>query len=264
MKICHHVWSATLMLTMAFPAQAALDTTPDDIAMLPAYCDAKMGTRAPEAVSYWRTQMGHANWIHVHHYCGGLIELNRYYRGSTGRKKANLGNAVKEFSGMVNAFTPDFYLLPEAYLNRGKALKLMGKVGEAMSDFQKALEINPGLSQARIEMANVYAKSGNIQQALSVLKKGLEQASSSQSLRRRYQELGGDLKAIPDPSAITAAEPVKPVHSEIPSMPPPTSQEVEKPADVPVPEQKIGNKTNPWCRFCPDSEEKDPAKPKAD
>lgn len=251
MKIFHHVWRATLMLAMAFPAQAALDTSPDDIAMLPAYCDAKIGTRAPEAVSYWRSQMGHANWIHIHHYCGGLIELNRYYRGSTGRKKANLGNAVKEFSGMVNAFTPDFYLLPEAYLNRGKALKLMGKVGEAMGDFIKALEINPQLYQARIELANIYAKSGNTTQALDVLKIGLDQAPSNNSLRRRYQQLGGDLKVIADAPAVTAAEPVTPVQSESSSMSE-ASPALEKPADMPIPEQKIGNKTNPWCRFCPD------------
>lgn len=251
MKTGHHVWCASLMLAMAFPAQAALDTTSDEIAMLPPYCEARMVGKAPDAVSYWRTQMGQANWIHIHHYCGGLIELNRYYRSSSGRKKANLGNAVKEFTGMVNAFAPDFYLLPEAYLNRGRALKLMGRQGQAMGDFLKALEINSHLYQARIELANAYAKSGNTAQALDVLKKGLDQAPSNKSLRRRYQELGGDLKAIADVPAVTTAEPVEPVQSE-PSAVSEAAPALEKPADTPLPEQKIGNETNPWCRFCPD------------
>ena len=48
MKTCHLVWGAVLALAVSSSAQAALDTTPDEIAMLPAYCDAKMGKRAPE------------------------------------------------------------------------------------------------------------------------------------------------------------------------------------------------------------------------
>jgi tetratricopeptide (TPR) repeat protein len=254
MRTRYFLWGAALMLVLNVPAQAALDTTPDEIAMLPPYCDAKMGRRAPEAVSYWQGQM-HGNWIHIHHYCGGLIELNRYYRSATGRKKANLRNAVNEFTGMVNAFTPDFFLLPEAYLNRGKAKKFMGKDGEAMDDFMKALEINPQLAAASLELADLYAKSGKKTEALAVLRKGLEQSPGTKSLRRHYQELGGDLSTIPEAAPVAPAEPVEPEQTDVQ---PDTSAPslVVEPVAIPATEQKIGNKTNPWCRFCPDGPEK--------
>ncbi len=271
MKTCHLVWGAALALVVNTSAQAALDTTPDEITTLPAYCDAKMGKQTPASVDYWRAQIGAENWIHMHHYCGGLIELNRYYRSSTGRKKANLRNAVNEFSGMLNAWTPGFYLRPEAHLNRGKALKFMGRNGEALSDFLKALELNPKLASASVELADFYVKQGKKEQALAVLKKGLEQAPATKSLRRRYQELGGDVKALPVAAAPTGVDPATPVQTEAskpasgePSRPAePTSTEAAVvPPAGPLPEAKIGNKTNPWCRFCPDPavSEPDPSK----
>lgn len=258
MKIRNLMWGAIFAFAFNFHVQAALDTTPDDIAMLPAYCDAKMGRRTPEAVSFWQGQMGHNNWIHIHHYCGGLIELNRYYSSSTGRKKANLHNAVKEFTGMINAFSSDFYLLPEVYLNRGKAFKFMGRDSQALSDFMKALELNPRLAPASIDLADLYAKSGKKEQALSVLKEGLEHSPTTNSLRRRYQELGGDLNAIPE-IPVPAADPPEPVLSEVVSEPADAAKAAE-PDTTTVTEPKIGNESNPWCRFCP-AESSDSSKP---
>lgn len=249
MNIRNLMWGAIFAFAFNFHVHAALDTTPDEITMLPAYCDAKMGRQTPDAVNYWRSRMGHENWIHMHHYCGGLIELNRYYRSSTGRKKASLHNAVNEFTGMINAFSPDFFLLPEAYLNRGKTFKFMGRDGQALGDFMKALELNPRLAPASIELANLYAKSGKKEQALSVLKKGLEHSPDTKSLRRRYQELGGDLNAIPE-TPVPIAKPLEPVLSEVVSEPSDAAKAIE-PDTATVTEQKIGNKSNPWCRFCP-------------
>lgn len=257
MKTRHFIWTAVISLVLNSPALAVMGATPDEMAMLPPYCDAKMGSRNPESASYWRNQMGHDNWLHIHHYCGGLLELNRYYRSSTGLKTPNLRNAVNQFNGMLNAFTPDFYLRPEVHLNRGRVLKFMGKEGEAIHDFQKALELDARLAPARIELANLYVKSGKKEQALDVLKKGLELSPSTKNLRRRYQELGGDPKALPETTA-PAAEPAIPrqadaapaVQSAGQAAPGDATKQVEPAAPAPAP--KIGNKTNPWCRFCPD------------
>jgi tetratricopeptide (TPR) repeat protein len=243
------MWGATFAFAFNFQVQAAMDTALDEIAMLPAYCDAKVGRQMPDAVNYWRDQMGHENWIHMHHYCAGLIELNRYYRSSTGRKKANLGSAVNEFSGMLKGWSPEFYLRPEAHLNRGRALKFMGNLGQALGDFLKALELNPRLAPATLELADLYKKTGKNNEALAVLKKGLEHSPSTKSLRRRYQELGGDLKAIPE-APVPVAESTEPVLPEAVSEPSGARQSSELDTAT-VTEPKIGNKTNPWCRFCP-------------
>ena len=261
-------WMLCLALGAASQVHAAENTTAQDIAMLPPYCDAKMGRQAPEAVAMWREKMGHENWIHMHHYCSGLIELNRYYHGATGRQKANLGSAVNEFSGMIKGWTPDFYLRPEAHLNRGRAYKLMGHAGQALVDFQKALELDPRLAPASIELADLYKKMGKKNEALAVLKSGIEHNPDTKSLRRRYTELGGDPKTLIIPAVPPAAvtEPADPAASagtakpelakpkatsEDAVQPDPKAEVVEKPP-VQLIEPKIGSPKNPYCRFCPD------------
>lgn len=247
-------WIVGLALAASGPAFAALDTTAQEIAMLPAYCDAKMGRQAPEAVAMWRERMGHDNWIHMHHYCGGLIELNRYYRGARGRQTANLGNAVNEFSGMLKAWTPDFYLRPEAHLNRGRAFKFMRHDGQALADFQKAVELDPGLAPASIELADLYKKLGKKDQALAVLKSGIERNPDKKSLRRRYAELGGDPKALvvpPAPPAPAPAISAAPAAEE-PAPSAPAAGEPQAKPPVQLVEPKIGSPKNPYCRFCPE------------
>jgi tetratricopeptide (TPR) repeat protein len=248
-----------LFAALAAPAYAALDTTLDEIVTLPPYCDAKMGRKAPADVAYWQQMMGSENWIHTHHYCGGLVELNRYYRGAKGRKTANLGNAVNEFSGMIKAWPAGFFLVPEAYFNRGRAYKFGGQPGLALTDFQKAITANPRLHSARIELADLYLKSGKKKDALAVLLEGLEIAPDTKSLRRRYQELGGDLKTLPEaPVAAPTPTPVEqqPATNAAPVIPAPATVESDAspvPAMPPPVAPKIGNATNPYCRFCPDA-----------
>lgn len=251
-------WVLAAILTGG--AQAAENTTQQEIAMLPPYCDAKMGRKNPADVEYWRARMGHENWIHMHHYCGGLVELNRYYRAARGRQRANLGNAVNEFTGMINGWAPGFYLRPEAYLNRGRAYKIMRHEGKALEDFTKALELEPGLTQASVELADLYKTAGKKPEALDVLKRALERKPDSKVLKRRYAELGGDPKSIV-PSAPAApaspAAPATPAPVAEPSAPaasaPPATETVPAPKPpVQLVEPKIGSPKNPYCRFCPD------------
>ncbi|MFN3715367.1 MAG: tetratricopeptide repeat protein [Thiobacillus sp.] len=237
------IGAMVLMCLAAGAAHAADNTTAQEIAMLPPYCDAKIGKQEPAAVEMWRARMGHDNWIHMHHYCSGLVELNRYYRSARGRQRANLGNAINEFSGMLKAWTPDFYLRAEAHMNRGRALKYSGRDGQALADFEKALELDPGLSPARIDLADLYARLGKKAQALEVLKAGIARDPEKQSLRRRYQELGGDMKALADLKPVPAAPAAEaPADATPPAAKPP----------VQLVEPKIGSPKNPYCRFCPD------------
>jgi hypothetical protein len=72
-------------------------------------------------------------------------------------------------------------------------------------------------------------------------------------MRRNYEAMGGNLADIPES---------KPEPAPQAAAPTPIATEAPKPSDPPanpasvvptvVVEPKIGNKTNPWCRFCPD------------
>lgn len=249
-----------LVVVFATGTQAADNTTQQEIAMLPPYCDAKMGRQIPAEVEMWRARMGHDNWIHMHHYCGGLIELNRYYRAASGRQRPNLGNAVNEFTGMISAWSSDFYLRSEAYLNRGRAYKFMRHDGKALADFIQALEFDPGLTPASVELADLYKASGKKQAALDVLKRAIERKPDSKVLQRRFVELGGDLKSI-TPVATVAPEakaesllPAPAASAPGPEVSSQASGEVMPGPKPPVQlvEPKIGSPSNPYCRFCPD------------
>ncbi len=249
-------WVFSLFFAGISQAHAATDMSAADIVMLPPYCDAKIGRKAPEAVALWLGNMGRENWVHLHHYCGGLIEINRYYQGTTERKKANLGNAVREFKYVLDRWQPDFYLRAEAHLNRARAYKLMRQVGLAFADFKKAHELNPRLVQASIGLTDAYVQQGKKKEALAVLKSAIELNPDSKSLRRHYAELGGDPDVLSIPESPPPAEPA-PTTATMPedALPALTDSPATGTAEklpVQLVEPKIGSPDNPYCRFCPD------------
>lgn len=250
------VWS----FFAGFPAWAA-NETPAEIAMLPPYCDARIGSRSPETVAYWQARLGRENWIHMHHYCGGLVSLNRYYRQTGASKAGSLRNALWEFNYVLDHTGPGFPMRSDLYYNRGKVLRLQGKDGMALADLEKALELNPGMPAASIELASLYHQAGKKEVALSVLKSALDKLPEHKGLRRKYQEMGGNLTAVDEPPAITA--PAADKVDEVQAVPVSPESADPVPPTPSVSEQKIGNQTNPWCRFCPESSA-DSNKPKAE
>lgn len=236
-------------LSPALSAYAATNVTPAELAVLPGYCDAKIGSRNPAAVARWSHELGQKNWDHMHHYCGGLIELNRFYGASAAKRKTILHDAMWEFDYVLKNTQPDFFLRPEMHYNRGRVWELQGNDGEAVMDFQRAIELSPGMPSATMGLADIYKKLGKKEQALAALKSALEQFPDNKGLQRRYVELGGDLASLKpaapadatqaaDKAAGTAAE-----DAPEPAAPSPATG---------AGDAKIGNATNPWCRFCPD------------
>jgi tetratricopeptide (TPR) repeat protein len=242
-------------LASGLPAFAATNVTPSEIAMLPAYCDAKIGSQNPAAVEQWIKQLKRENWDHMHHYCGGLVELNRYYRGNAAQRAKTLRDAMWEFDYVLKNTQPDFYLRADMHYNRGKVWRLLENDGKALGDFQKAIELSPGMPSATIELADLYKKLGKKEPALAALKMALKQFPTNKGLHRRYLELGGDpALLVPSPlpgdeANAMARDLDSPVKTE------PVQAEPAQPAAPTGPEasdSRIGNATNPWCRFCPD------------
>lgn len=251
---CQRVAGVLVFLLPTSPVYAAA-ATPAEIAMLPAYCDVKIGSRNQETENYWVQQMGRENWTPMNHYCTGLLAMNRYYGQSRYEQRRTLSGAIWDFDYVLKYTQPDFYLRADFHYNRGKALLLQGKEGPAVSDFQKALELSPGMPSASIELAELYKKRGKKDLALTTLKTALERSPTNKGLRRRYREMGGDLASIPEaPAAVkeTQAPAAAPGNANdgAPAKSEPGPAAVQgKPEAV---DQKIGNATNPWCRFCPD------------
>jgi hypothetical protein len=111
------------------------------------------------------------------------------------------------------------------------------------------------MPSASIELSDLYKKLGKKEMALATLRTALERFPTNKGLRRRYQEMGGDLASIP-----AATAPV--IETQAPADGSDTSGDAAPVGSGPAPpaaqskpevsEQKIGNEANPWCRFCPD------------
>jgi tetratricopeptide (TPR) repeat protein len=246
---------ALVWVALAPPVAAEWKPSQADMGALPPYCAARFDEKS-DAFKRWRASMG-GDFIHVHHYCAGINFVNRA-RGIASAKdrQGTLGAALTNFDYMLSHTQPDFYLRPEILMNRGIALSLMNKPGEAVGDLLKAIEADPKLPRVYVTLADMYDKQKNRGKALEVVTQGLRHNPDTRSLQRRYTELGGKL---PYPAPLEPASPevsaAKP--EDIPAVAP--AQAVVEPAPAatvaspePLVQPTIGSPKNPYCRFCPD------------
>ena len=236
-----------------------------EVKQLPNYCMVKYREQQGDAGARGEGMalMG-PQYSNVHHYCGGLNYLNRYYR-NMGRRDAGsyLAFAISEFNYMVDHMDPQSPIGAEIFLNRGIAYSLAKNDAKAMSDLQRALSLDPKLARAYITIADQYVKQKNRKKALDVVTEGLRHISDNKALKRRYDELGGK-KPYPEP--VVAASPVAPAVPEThekAEASATTHQSGDPEATVneagpkAMEQQKtgttqIGSPKNPYCRFCPD------------
>ena len=199
------------------------------------------------------------NWQHMHHYCDCIRFTNRAYSrlGDWNKMRFNLNNAIDGCDYVLGHTTPSFYMRPEVHLQKGKALLLYKKEGMAAVEFMKAIEGNPALAQAYLELADIQTRDKKRQEALKTVSEGLRQVPDYKPLQRRYTALGGKL---PYPEPVKKTEPASAVDAIATDKSQPTSpQTTDSPASGATsatspsadPSEKIGVPGNPYCRFCP-------------
>jgi tetratricopeptide (TPR) repeat protein len=233
-----------------------------EVNAMPPYCQARFGDKSASAYEHWRQAIGE-DFIHTHHYCHGLGFLNRYYGTSRPQdKKRILQSAYGSFIYVIPRVSPTYPMLPEAYLNLGTVLALMGKDGEALQAMRKAAELDPNMARAYTATANQYAQLKMKDEALKVATEGLRHVPDSSALQRLYVKLGGQLP-YPEPVAQQVQAPAAPAEAS-PAAPVAAGAEVTQSAGpnetkaagdggggAVVAPPKIGSPSNPWCRFCP-------------
>ncbi len=248
--------STLFTMLLAVPsAMADWRPTQSELTTLPPYCAARFDERSA-AFKNWKTSMG-PNFIHIHHYCAGLNFMNRARGSFSSGRQDTLGAVVREFDYVLDHVTADFYLRPEILMNRGIALTMLKRNGEAVGNLMKAIELDAKQPRAYMALADLYLKQNNRSKALETATEGLRHNPDTESLQRRYIELGGKLPypaaAEPAPAEAQAAKPDAPTVAAQPSGESATDKQTSAPAAAePVIPPKIGSPTNPYCRFCPD------------
>lgn len=240
-------------LVFSLQAQGAANITDAELAVLPPYCAAKMRTHDPVATQSWESQFGHENWIHIHHYCDALVEVNRAQHSNAYERKRSLDNATGQFDYVLKNTRPDFFMQPDFHYGKGRALQLQNAEGAAIAEFQRAVEIRADFVPALIELVKFYKRTGKHDMALSVLRRGLEKSPAAVSLRKRYKELGGDLSEFPEHAPTPSDQSDKAADKTTTSAAPNgLTEPAPQPTGNNVEPTKIGSPENPWCRFCPD------------
>lgn len=231
-------------------AMAGWAPTPAEMATLPPYCAARFNAGS-DAFKNWQRTMG-GDFNHIHHYCVGLKWLNHARGTFSSNRNGTLGAAVREFDYVLTHAAQGFYMRPEILMNRGIALSMMKRDGEAVSNLLQAIELNPQQPRAYMTLADLYDKMKNRAKALETITEGLRHNPDTKSLQRLYTELGGKLpypephRPIPvvDPQAVAPADDLPAASTKAPAEPAAVSAPAEQP--------KIGSPNNPYCRFCPD------------
>lgn len=202
------LWIGLALLGGAVTVAAAppKNITGEERALLPPYCrytqGGHVGFENPSYPSptakYWVGVFGGqgltAQFWMMHHYCYALIHMMRGQRPRLSEMayRGEWMEVIGEIDFILNrGVPPDFILLPEMMLNRGRALVRLKQFDAALKNFEKAIEAKPDYWPPYAEIAELHVHRGDKARAFEVLRSGLAAAPGAEALRKRLSDLGG-------------------------------------------------------------------------
>lgn len=168
-----------------------------EVGLLPHYCkytqsfrDRVPGGNDQNRIQYYYATLGdpfHA----LHHYCWGLMKLNRATFLARDLKVRNfyLTDAIGEFDYVLDRSPDTFVLKPEILTKKGQSLVLLGKGARAVLEFERAMSIKPDYWPPYAHLSDWYRESGETEKARSTLLDGLELSPNVNALKQRLAEL---------------------------------------------------------------------------
>lgn len=170
---------------------------PREVALLPKYCaftqlfrDRVPGGNDPAEIQRWQAAMGDV-FVHMHHYCYGLMWLHRasVLARDADTRRYSLANAIVEFDYVLDRAPSDFVLLPEILTKKGEAMLRQGRAALALTEFERAIELRPDYWPPYAHISDYYRSIGEMPKARAALDRGLARAPDAKGLRRRLAEL---------------------------------------------------------------------------
>ena len=188
------------MLIPGIASAKPANVTEAELQILPRYCRDTMWfpARHSQRKDYWIGVMG-KTFIHMHHYCWGLVNLNRARKSEVrlGRKMSGLNDVLNDFRYVVNAAPPDFLLLPEIYTRIGEVELLLKNTQKANEAYEKARNLKSDYWPAYSQWVEFLISIGKRSEALELVKNGLKHSPEAKVLLDQYRILGGSQKSTP-------------------------------------------------------------------
>ena len=252
-----------MMVFFVAGAHAELPYGPTDaeLASLPPFCKARIRGVSKADKAPFEAQLGTNNFLHIHHYCIAANLVNRLRSVTDQNKRGTMmREAIANYMYVINAAEKSFWMRPQIHLEIGRVYLQMGKKGEALGQFQQAINMNPQFQQAYMPLIDAYRQLGDNASALDMAKTGLRYFPDSKPLQQAYLSLGGKQ---PFPEPIAKGEAAKPK----PESPPPEPKSAdekpadsaaldgkEAPSDGQATEGENAQSIERGCRFCPPDE----------
>ncbi len=187
-----------MLLAQLFSASAVADETTlqnmnqitaSEARLLPPFClGLSIGNYREDAQSL--VQKVFVPGRDTHHFCHGMKEM---IRGDRGDKKA-YEKAIQDFDYVQErtATINDNEILDSASLYKAEALGKLGKTGPALTEYNKAIQLNNKYHQAYARLADYYLTLGMKQDAIETIKIGLRYSPESKGLKNRLHKLSAD------------------------------------------------------------------------
>lgn len=256
--------AALMTCSMHSVAQHNPSGTPAEQAQLPPFCVVKLkdDNRSP-AAQKWIAQFGFDNWLHVHHYCYGKVFMLRASAAGAKRDQDYQRSlAIKEYSYVLNASKPDFWMRPQIHLEIGRIQQSLGQFEEAIASFGAAVRANSRYQAAYLALIAALRSKDQRADALSVAQQGLRYLPDSADLKKAYFDLGGK-EPLPGPAESADRNPPVPGGQETQGRSTAVGADdrgEEEASATPV-QQGSSDEAEPVspsdgrsCRFCPPAE----------
>lgn len=165
--------------------------TIDERPFLPVWCNHVQGFESDPRTIQFMNRVGKENWIHLHHYCYGLVQIFRSHRiGITlEQRQFHLGQAVNEINYVLKNASTRFVWRPELFTKRGLAFLLKQDYRNAENSFEDAIKENAKYWPPYGYLADLYLEQGKTDKARSILETGLKVAPNAQGLKNRMVKL---------------------------------------------------------------------------
>jgi tetratricopeptide (TPR) repeat protein len=170
---------------------------PREMRYLPDYCkytqlfrDHLPGGNDPEQIEHWTNMLG-PTFIHLHHYCWGLMATNRaFFMSPTPVERGyNLNQSITEFSYVIERSPPTFALLPEILTKRGENYVSLDQGAKGVADLRGAIDLKPEYWPPYAAMSDYFKQNGDLAKAREWAEKGLQASPNTRPLERRIAAL---------------------------------------------------------------------------
>lgn len=120
-------------------------------------------------IKRWKNTLG-KTFDHVHHYCAGLVSMQRAQRQvDPEKRKGWYGQAIGAIDYTYRGSEPDYPLFSQMSAYYGKALFEYGRMADAKKVLEKGIAAQPEAPESYVMLAEVIRKDGDFPGAREIL-----------------------------------------------------------------------------------------------